>query len=210
LTEVGRGEATDEAVNAETAHGLVTESEAGGGVAAHDQPPPPHDLSVLVDGEDARPEGLAGAAGEDAEMVRILEVLREHDVASVEEGRELGDGEVPDPPGVLVLVGDAGVEDEAPPRRGSLVHGPERLDEQGQGASLGNHLHHALPDPGSELRAERDLGGFVALPAGVVGSPRVAEGEPGLGHDHAALGHSGGDRIEGAETFVPVRGGHEN
>ncbi len=64
--------------------------------------------------------------------------------------------------GVLVLVGDAGVEDEAPPRGGSLVHGPERLDEQRQGAALRDHFHHALPDPGSELGAERNLGGFVA------------------------------------------------
>jgi hypothetical protein len=123
LTEVGRREAADKTVNAEAARGLVTEAEAGGGVAAHDQPPPPHDLSILVNGEDARPERLAGATGEYAEVVRVLEVLREHDVASVEEGRELGDGEVPYPPGVLVLVGDAGVEDETPPRGGSLVHG---------------------------------------------------------------------------------------
>ena len=100
-------------VNAEAAHGLVAEAEAGGGVAAHDQPPPPHDSCVLVDGEDARPERFAGAAGEDAEVVCVREVLREHDVASVEEGRKLGDGEIPYPSGVMVLVGDAGVGDEA-------------------------------------------------------------------------------------------------
>jgi hypothetical protein len=32
-----------------------------------------------------------------------------------------------------MLVGDASVEDEAPPRSGSLVHGPERFDEEGRG-----------------------------------------------------------------------------
>jgi hypothetical protein len=104
LTEVGRGEAADETVNAETAHGLVAETETGRGVTAHDQPPPAHDLSVLVDGEHARPERLAGAAGEDAKVICVLEVLREHDVTSVEEGRELRDGKVPYPPWVLVLV----------------------------------------------------------------------------------------------------------
>ncbi len=90
-----------------------------------------HDLAVLVDGEDTGPERLAGAAREDAEVVRILKVFREHDITGVEEGRELGDREVPYPPGVLILVGNAGVEDEAPPRRGGLVHCPQRLDEEG-------------------------------------------------------------------------------
>ncbi len=55
-------EAADEAVNAETAHGLVAGAEAGGGVAAHDEPPPAHDLAVLVNGEHSRPEWFAGAA----------------------------------------------------------------------------------------------------------------------------------------------------
>ncbi len=88
-------EEASEAVDAETAHGLVAEAEAGGGVAAHDEPPLAHDLAVLVDGEHARPEWFAGSAREDAEAVRVLEVLSEHDVTGVEESRELGDGKVP-------------------------------------------------------------------------------------------------------------------
>jgi hypothetical protein len=142
------------------------------------------------------------------EVVSVLEVLREHDVASVEEGRELGDGEVPYPPGILVLVGDASVEDEAPPRSGSLVHGPEWLNEEGQGAALRDHFHHALPGPCGEFGTQRNLGSFVALPTGVVRPPRVSKGKPGLGHDHAALRHRGRNRVEGAETPVPVRRGH--
>jgi hypothetical protein len=50
---VRSGEAADEAVDAEATHGLVAETEAGGGVAAHNQAPPAHDLAVLVDGEHA-------------------------------------------------------------------------------------------------------------------------------------------------------------
>ena len=55
-------------------------------------------------------------ACEDAEVICIRKVPREYDVASVEKGRELGVGEVPYPPGVLVLVEDAGIEDEASSR----------------------------------------------------------------------------------------------
>jgi hypothetical protein len=144
-------------------------------------------------------------------VVRVLEVLGKHDVTGVEESRELRDGKVPHPPGVLKLVGDASVKDEAPPRGSRLVHGPEWLDEEGQGTALRDHLHHSLrPDPRGELGAECNLGSLVSLPARVVRPTRVTEGKPGLGHDHATLGHGGGDRIEGAETFVPVRGGHEN
>jgi hypothetical protein len=53
LAEVRSGEAADEAVDAKAAHSLVAEAEAGGGVAAHDEPPPTHDLAMLVDGEHA-------------------------------------------------------------------------------------------------------------------------------------------------------------
>jgi hypothetical protein len=73
LTEVSGSEADNEAVDAEAAHGLVAKAGAGGGVAAHDEPPLAHDLAVLVDGEHARPEWFAGAAREDAEVVRVLE-----------------------------------------------------------------------------------------------------------------------------------------
>jgi hypothetical protein len=57
-------------------------------------------------------------------VVSVLEVLGKQDVAEVEKACELGDGEVPHTPGVLELVGDAGVEDEAPPRGGHFVNGP--------------------------------------------------------------------------------------
>ena len=46
-------------------------------------------MTRLVDGKDAGPEGLAGAASEDAEVVGVLKVLGEHDVAEVEEGGQL-------------------------------------------------------------------------------------------------------------------------
>ena len=128
LAEVSRGEAPDETVDAEPAHRLVAEAEAGERVASHDEAPAFDDLAVLIDGEDARPERLASAPREDAEVVGILEVLREHDVAYVEEGRKLGDREVPYTPGVLKLVGESGVENEAPPRRRGLVDCAQRLD----------------------------------------------------------------------------------
>jgi len=185
LAEVGRGEAPDEAVDAEAAHGLVAEAEAGERVASHDQAPALDDLAVLVDTEDTRPERLAGATGEDAEVVGILEVLREHDVTYVEEGRKLGDREVPDTPGVLKLVGESSVEDEAPPGRRGLVDCAKRLDVEREGAVSGHHFHDALPRPGSELGTKSDLGGLIALPAGVVGTPGRAERETGLGHGGA-------------------------
>ena len=130
LAEVGGGETADEAVDAEAAHCLVAQAEARPGVASHDEAPPADDLAVLVDGVDAGPERQARAAAEDAEVVGVLEVLSEHDVAHVEECGELRDREVPDAPRILKLVGDAGVEDEAPPRVGGLVHRAERLDEE--------------------------------------------------------------------------------
>jgi hypothetical protein len=59
---------------------------------------------------------VSRCACEDAEVICVSKVPREYDVASVEKGRELGVEEVPYPPGVLVLVGDAGIEDEASSR----------------------------------------------------------------------------------------------
>jgi hypothetical protein len=53
LAEVGRGEAADEAVNAEAAHGLVAQAQAGVWVAAHDEPPAADDVAVVVNREDA-------------------------------------------------------------------------------------------------------------------------------------------------------------
>jgi hypothetical protein len=104
LAEVGSGEAADETVDAEAAHGFVAQAEARVRITAHDKAPPADDLALVVDGEDARPEGLAGAAGKNAEVIRVLEVFSEHDVAVVQECRELCDREVPHTPGVLILV----------------------------------------------------------------------------------------------------------
>jgi hypothetical protein len=72
LAEVGGSEATDEAVDTKTAHGLVTEAEARGGVAAHDEAPELDHMAVLVDGKDAGPKGLARATREDAEMIGVF------------------------------------------------------------------------------------------------------------------------------------------
>jgi hypothetical protein len=72
LAEVGGSEATNEAVDTKTAHGLVTEAEARGGVATHDEAPELDHLAVLVDGKDAGPEGLARATREDAEMIGVF------------------------------------------------------------------------------------------------------------------------------------------
>ncbi len=110
LPEVGGGEAANEAINAEATHGLVAEAEAGMLVAPHDEAPSADDLAVLVDGEHTRPKMLSGAASEDAEVVDILEVLSEHDVAEIQEGSQLGDGEVPHAPGVLIVVGNTSVD----------------------------------------------------------------------------------------------------
>jgi hypothetical protein len=86
LPEVGGGETADETIDAKNAHGLVAEAEARGRVAPHDEAQSPHNLAMLVDGENAGPERLAGAACEDAEVVGVLKVLGKHDVAEVEEG----------------------------------------------------------------------------------------------------------------------------
>ncbi len=68
----------------------------------------------------------------------VLKVLGKHDIAEVEEAGELGDGEVPHTPGVLELVGDAGVEDEAPPRGGRFVNGaPKDSMKRGRGQPQG-------------------------------------------------------------------------
>ncbi len=56
LSEVGGGEAADEAVDAEAVHGLVAQAKARGRVATHDDAPAAHDLAVLVNDEDAGPE----------------------------------------------------------------------------------------------------------------------------------------------------------
>ena len=143
-------------------------------------------------------------------MVGVLEVFGEHDVADVEERGELRNGEVPDAPRVLELVGDAGVENQAPPRVGGLVHRAERLDEEREGAVAGNHFDDALPRPGGELGAKRDLGGLVALPAGVVRASGRAKGKAGLGHAESPFDDRRGHRVERAEALVPLGGGAED
>jgi hypothetical protein len=173
LSEVGGGKAAHEAVDAEATHSLVAEAEAGVRVASHDETPPADDLAVLVDGEDTGPKGLPSAASEDAEVVCVLKVLGKHDVAEVQEGSQLRDREVPHTPGVLILVGNTGVKDEAPPRGSCFVHCSKGLDEEWEGAAPRYNFDHALPGPGGELGAESDLGGLVPLPAGVVRPPGV-------------------------------------
>ena len=96
-----------------------------------------------------------------------------------------------------------GVQDEAPPWWGGLVHGAEGLDEEGKGAVGGDHLDDALPGPGGELGAEGNFGGLVAFPAGVVGAPRGAEGETRLGHAEPSLDDGGGRGVKRAEASVP-------
>jgi hypothetical protein len=108
-------------------------------------------------------------------VVGILEVFSEHDVTVVQKSRELRDGEVPHAPRVLILVGDASVEDEAPPGCCGFVDSAEGLDEEGNGATLGNHLNNTLPSPGCYFGPEGNLGSLVALPAGVVGPARVSK-----------------------------------
>jgi hypothetical protein len=89
LPEVGGGEAADDAINAETTHGLVAQAEAGRRVTPHDEAPPANDGTMLVNGKDARPKGFASTTGENAKVVRVLEVLGKHDVAVVEESSQL-------------------------------------------------------------------------------------------------------------------------
>jgi hypothetical protein len=210
LPEVGGGKAAHEAVDAEATHGLVAEAEAGVRVTPHDEAPPADNLAVLVDGKDTGPKGFPRAASEDTEVVGVLEVLGKHDVAEVQEGSQLGDRKIPHTPGVLILVGNTGVKNEAPPRGGCFVHGSKGLDEEWEGAAPGYDFDHALPSPGSELGAESDLGGLVPFPAGVVRSAGVPQRHSRLGHDHPALDYRGGDRVERAQAAVPLAGGHEN
>ena len=54
-------------------------------------------------------------------------------VADVERGGKGGGRREPHAPGVLELVGVAGIEDEVPPRVRGLVNGSQRLDEKRQG-----------------------------------------------------------------------------
>ena len=139
-------------------------------------------------------------------MICVLEIFREHDVAMVEEGGQLPHGEIPHPPGVLVLVGEAGVQNQAPEGRGRLVHRTEWFDEEGEGAPARDDLDNALPDPRGKLGPERDLGGLVPLPAGMVGEARGGHGETGLGHDEPAFHDGASHGVEGAEAAVPLRG----
>ena len=65
LAEVGSREAAHEAVDAESAHGLVAETEAGPAgvqVAPHDEAPAGNDLAVFVDGTREGPRRAAGRA----------------------------------------------------------------------------------------------------------------------------------------------------
>jgi hypothetical protein len=87
------------------------------------------DLAMLIDGQDAGPEGMAGAAREDAEVVCVLKFLDEHDVTDVKQRCQLRDREVPHAPSVLKLVRDASVHDEAPPRQRGFVHHSQGFDE---------------------------------------------------------------------------------
>jgi hypothetical protein len=95
LAEVNRREPTQEAVDAETAV-------AGGvDVAAHHEASASDHLAVLFYSVHRGPERSTSAAREDAEVVCILKVLIEHDVANVEKRGQLRDREVPHTPGVL-------------------------------------------------------------------------------------------------------------
>ena len=62
LAEVGSREAAHEAVDAESAHGLVAETEAGVRVAPHDEAPAGNDLAAFVDGTREGPHRAASAA----------------------------------------------------------------------------------------------------------------------------------------------------
>ncbi len=55
LAEVSRSEPADETVDANPAHSLVAETQAGVRVAPHDEVPPLDHLAVLIDGENAGP-----------------------------------------------------------------------------------------------------------------------------------------------------------
>jgi hypothetical protein len=189
LAEMGGGETANEAVDTEATHCLVAQAEAAVGVAAHDQAPLLDDPPVLVDGENAGPEWLASAARENADVVRVLKVLREHGVAHIEQGGQLGNGKVPDAPRVLERVGDACVEDEAPPRSRCLVDSAQRLNEERVAAPMGNHLDNALPGPSCELRADGYFGRLVALPAGMIWLSGGAESEAGFWHGELTADH---------------------
>jgi hypothetical protein len=73
-----------------------------------------------------------------------------------------------------------------------FVTGNSGLSDEGEDGSAGN-LDDALADPCGELGAERDLGGLIALPAGVVGPARGEQREAGFGHDVLALHDGTGD-----------------
>ena len=73
----------NEAVDAEAAHGLVTETEARVGVTAHDEAPLRHDCPIFVESVDAGPHGLPGAAREDAKMIGILKVFGKHNIVDI-------------------------------------------------------------------------------------------------------------------------------
>ena len=154
LAEMSSREAANEAINAEAAHGLVAEAQASERVTAHDQAPASDDLAMLVDSKREGPHRTASAPAEDTEVVGVLKVLDEHEVAVVKEGGQLPDREVPDAPGVLVLVGEAGVKYQAPERSSGLVDSAQWFDEEGERAVPWHDLDNALPSPCSELGAE--------------------------------------------------------
>ncbi len=65
------------------------------------------------------------------------------------------------------------------------------------GAGLGNHLHHTLSGPSSELWAKCYLSCLVVVPAGVVEPAGVAKRQLRLGYNHATFCNGGCNSVQG-------------
>ena len=111
-------------------------------------------------------------------------------------------------PRVLVLIGDASIEDEAPPRGSCLVHGSQRFNEEPERATPGDDLNDALPGPHGDLGTECNLGCLGARSAGVVLQSGMPKRQARLGHDHATFRDRGGDCVERAQPAMPFIRGH--
>ncbi len=88
LSEVSSSETANEALDFETRHGLVAESEACFGGTAEDQAELPFDGAVRSEGEDPRPAQKACASSEGGQVVCVFQVFGVHHVANVEQDSE--------------------------------------------------------------------------------------------------------------------------
>ena len=110
-----------------------------------------------------------------------------------------GDGQVPDTPLIMELIGDPGVEDKAPEGISGLVDSAQGLHKERGRAPRWDDLNDSLCNPLSKLGAERLLDLLIALPGRMVGAPRASRWKGRLGHRQLAAHDDWGDGVQRAQ-----------